>query len=71
MIKITHLNDQEAIVNAELIEFVEATPDTLITLTTGKKIMVKESVGEICEAVKKYKTCIFSAFLDYVRKKEE
>lgn len=64
MIKITHLNDQEAVLNAELIEFVEATPDTLITITTGKKLMVKESVEDIVSRVKLYKKDIFSAFLD-------
>lgn len=64
MIKITLLNEHETVLNAELIEFVEATPDTLISLTTGKKIMVKESVEDIVKAVKAYKKDIFSAFLD-------
>lgn len=64
MILITLLNEHETYVNAELIEFVEATPDTLITLTTGKKIMVKEEVKDIVMAVREYKRDIFSAFLD-------
>ena len=64
MIPITLLNDHTTFVNAELIEFVESTPDTLITLTTGKKLMVKESVEEIVKAVRVYKRDIFSAFLD-------
>ena len=71
MIKITHLNDQEAFINPELIEFVEETPDTLITLTTGKKIMVKESVDGICMAIKNYKKDIYSAFLDYAKSKKK
>lgn len=43
MIDVTRLNGKEMTINAELIESVEETPDTVITLTTGKKIIVKES----------------------------
>ena len=55
MIKVTRLNDTELVINAELIEFVESTPDTIISLTTGKKIMVKESTDEIIERVAQFK----------------
>ena len=55
MIKVTRLNDQEFVINAELIESVEATPDTMIALTNGKKIMVKNSLDEIIERVEAYK----------------
>lgn len=37
MIKISRLNNTEFVLNCELIEFIEETPDTVITLTTGKK----------------------------------
>ncbi|MCX8053868.1 MAG: flagellar FlbD family protein [Armatimonadetes bacterium] len=47
MIKLTLYNDADVIVNADLIELVERTPDTLVTLTTGKKVMVKESVEDV------------------------
>jgi flagellar protein FlbD len=47
MIEVTRINDEKIIVNAAFIEFVEATPDTVISLTSGKKIMVKESVAEV------------------------
>jgi len=47
MIKVTKLNGRELVVNADLIEFVEATPDTLISLTTGRKIMVLEDLDEV------------------------
>ena len=47
MIKLTKLNGSELVVNADLIEFVEATPDTLISLTTGRKIMVLEAMDEV------------------------
>jgi len=51
MIRITRLNGTELIVNADLIEFMEATPDTIITLTTGQKIVAADSVEEIVERV--------------------
>ncbi len=47
MIKVTKLNGSELVVNADLIEFVESTPDTLISLTTGRKIMVREALDEV------------------------
>jgi len=47
MISVTKLNNSRVIINAELIRYIESTPDTLITLTTNDKIMVKESVEEI------------------------
>lgn len=55
MIKVTRLNETELVVNADLIEFVEAIPDTIISLTTGKKIMVKETIDEVIEKVKNFK----------------
>ena len=55
MIKVTRINDTDLVINADLIEFVETTPDTIISLTTGKKVMVKESTDEIIELVAKFK----------------
>ena len=59
MIEITKLNDSKISINAELIETVEEVPDTVITLTTGKKIFVKESRQKIENLVKSYKRDIF------------
>jgi len=47
MIKVTKLNGTELVVNADLIEFIESTPDTLISLTTGRKIMVLEDLDDV------------------------
>jgi flagellar protein FlbD len=58
MIKLTLFNDSDVIVNADLIELVEHTPDTLITLLTGKKVMVKESVEDVIGKVVSYKRLI-------------
>jgi len=51
MIELTKLNGSKLVINSDLIEFVEALPDSLITLTTGKKIMVQERIPEIISAV--------------------
>lgn len=58
MIKVTRLNGKEFAVNAEQIEFAEETPDTVITLISGKKIVVKEDVDEIIRRVIEYKGSI-------------
>jgi len=55
MIKVTRINDTPLVINADLIEFVESTPETIICLTTGKKVMVKESPDEIIERVAGFK----------------
>lgn len=55
MIDVTKMNGMEITVNSDLIEIVEETPDTVITLTTGKKIIVKESRQMIKNLVKSYK----------------
>ncbi len=54
MIHLTRLNGKPVVVNAELIETMEATPDTILTLTTGRRIMVKEDMEEVVEKVKEY-----------------
>jgi len=54
MIILTRLNDKAVVVNAELIKLVEATPDTLITLTSGDHFMVKERVEEVVERAVEY-----------------
>ena len=55
MIDVTKMNGGSITVNADLIKTVEETPDTIITLTTGKKIIVKESRQQIKSLVKSYK----------------
>ena len=60
MIEITKLNGTKTLVNTSLIETVEETPDTVITLTSGKKIIVKESRHEVKNLVKLARKEIFS-----------
>lgn len=60
MIEVTKLNGGKILVNPSLFEIVEETPDTVITLTTGKKIIVKESRQEVKNLVKLYRKDIFA-----------
>ena len=55
MIEITKFNGTKTLINPDLIELVESTPDTMITLTTGRKIIVKESRQEVNNLVKSYR----------------
>lgn len=55
MIKLTRLNDQEIVVNVDLIKFIEATPDTVLTLSTGDKLPVREGVEDIIARVIAFK----------------
>ena len=59
MIDVTRMNGTVLTVNSDLIETVEEMPDTVITLTNGKKIIVKESRQEVKNLVKLYKKEIF------------
>ena len=61
MIEVTKLSGQKILVNPDLLEMVEETPDTVVTLTTGKKIIVKESRHEIKNLVKSYRRDMFVA----------
>lgn len=60
MIDVTRMNGSLLTINNHLIEMVEETPDTVITLTTGKKIIVKESRQEIKNLVILYRKDIFA-----------
>ena len=70
MIEVPRLKGKKMIVNAELIETVEETPDTVITLTNGKKFVVSESASEVTTLVINYKRKIFAMFFDYENKAE-
>jgi flagellar protein FlbD len=59
MIWLTRFNGDNFVLNCELIETAEETPDTIITTTNGKKYIVKENVEEIIEKVIKYKNRVF------------
>ena len=60
MIDLTAINNTEFILNADHIEKVESVPETMITLTNGKKYIVLETVDEVKNKVLKYKNKIFT-----------
>lgn len=59
MIEVTRLNGSKMTINAELIERVEELPDTVVKMTTGNKIIVKESRQDIKNLVILYKKEVF------------
>lgn len=58
MIRVTRLNHQPIVLNAELIEYLEATPDTVISMTNGQKMTVLESLDEVMAGVIEYRRAI-------------
>ncbi|WP_089759614.1 flagellar FlbD family protein [Halarsenatibacter silvermanii] len=61
MIRVTKMGGEPIILNANLIENIRSTPDTVITLTTEKKIIVEEETGEIIERVIEYQRKIHNS----------
>lgn len=59
MIQVTRINNTQLYINADWIETVEATPDTVITLTNGKKYVVAEKIEDIVNRVIEYKQKTF------------
>lgn len=60
MIYVTRLNHTPVVLNCDLIEHIETTPDTVISLTTGQKMMVLESADEVVDRVVRYRRSILS-----------
>lgn len=60
MVELTKISGQKVLVNPDLIELVEETPDTIVIFTTGRKLIVKESRQEIRNLVKSYRKDIFA-----------
>ena len=60
MIELTKLTGTKILVNPDLMEMVEETPDTVIVFTTGRKLIVKESRQEVRNLVKSYRKDIYA-----------
>lgn len=54
MIKLTRLDGEVFVLNAELIRYVEARPDTFVTLTSGERLVVRETMDEVMELAIRY-----------------
>ncbi len=63
MIMVTRLDGTEVAVNPDMIKFVEATPDTIITFTTDQKMLVRDSVEDVVDRIVAYKRAIFGAWV--------
>jgi flagellar protein FlbD len=61
MIEVTRLNGHPMIVNSDLIKLCEASPDTMLTLVHGEKLIVRESCSEIVEKVLDYRAQLLTA----------
>lgn len=58
MIRLTRINQVPLVLNSDLIEHIEATPDTVIALTSGQKMLVMESTDEIVQKVIDFRRAI-------------
>lgn len=61
MVELTRLNGHPIVINAELIKFIEQSPDTVITLVTGDKMVVREAAPEVMERVLDYRRDLLHA----------
>jgi len=61
MVQLTRLSHRPFVLNCDLIELIEATPDTVISLTTGQKFVVCETPEEIIHRVREYKRSIMES----------
>ena len=60
MIRLTRINRVPLVLNADLIEHIETTPDTVIAMTNGQKFMVMESADEVVEKVIQFRRAIIN-----------
>ena len=60
MIELTRLNNQPLLVNADLIKLVEQAPDTVITLVTGEKLVVRENSKEVVQRVIEFRRLLMA-----------
>ncbi len=65
MIHLTRLNNSRFTINSDLIKFVEQSPDTVITLLSGEKILVQESVDEVVGRVVDFRRQLLSAVVNW------
>ena len=59
MIRLTRLNRAPMVLNSDLIEHIDVTPDTVITMTTGQILRVRESADEVVERIVEFRRRVF------------
>lgn len=60
MIRLTRLNSQPLAVNSDLIKFVENAPDTVLTLITGEKVVVRETTDQVIERMIEFRRAVLA-----------
>jgi flagellar protein FlbD len=63
MIQLTRLNNSPLIVNSDLVKFVEQSPDTVITLVNGEKILVREKADEVLSRIVEFRRSILQGMV--------
>jgi flagellar protein FlbD len=63
VIHLTRLNSQAFAVNSDLIKFIENAPDTVLTLTNGEKIIVRESTEQVVESIIRFRRAVLAGLL--------
>ena len=63
MIQLTRLNNHPLAVNSDLIKFIEQAPDTVITLVTGEKVLVRESAEDILNRIVEFRRSVLSGIV--------
>jgi len=63
MIQLTRLNNQPLVVNSDLIKFVEHAPDTVLTLVTGEKVVVRETSDEVLQKITNFRRTILTGLV--------
>jgi flagellar protein FlbD len=71
MIEVTRLNGNPMIVNSDLIKIAEASPDTMLTLIHGEKLIVRESCAEIVEKVLAYRASLLAVVAERMKSAED
>jgi flagellar protein FlbD len=67
MIKLTRISRELLVLNSDLIEYMEATPDTVITLTTGQKLRVSETPDQVIALIVEFRRAIFEGSCQFPR----
>ena len=62
MIRLTRLNRAPMVLNSDLIEHIDVTPDTVITMTTGQILRVRESADEVVERIVEFRRRVFDHY---------
>ena len=60
MIQLTRINHVPLVVNSDLIEHIEAAPDTIITMTNGQKLVVLESIDDVVKRVIEFRRAVYA-----------